>query len=184
MIHLLGLPRCTKGKTWEQIYGPEYAAVKRAQAIAIGHLPMSEAARARLRETRRRLHIAGMPGSFRGKTHSAATKAKIAAVRRERYGTRASLNKQLRYTQKYRQWRTAVFKRDAYTCQHCGNNTLLARRRVMLHAHHIIELWVLLGSMTLNEAMTNEAVWDKTNAVTLCQPCHRRIPVTAYWAPP
>lgn len=56
----------------------------------------------------------------------------------------------------YTAWRIAVYERDDYTCQDCG-------QKGYLHAHHI-EFW----------SQNVERRYDVTNGVTLCVPCHDR----------
>jgi 5-methylcytosine-specific restriction endonuclease McrA len=56
----------------------------------------------------------------------------------------------------YRDWRTAVYQRDDYTCQRCNK-----RGGHDLHAHHI-KGWTRYPSLRFNLA----------NGVTLCHPCH------------
>lgn len=58
-----------------------------------------------------------------------------------------------------REWRKAVFLRDDYTCQVCGN------RGGKLNAHHI-KSYVLYPD--LRE--------DVGNGRTLCEPCHKKTP--------
>ena len=53
-------------------------------------------------------------------------------------------------------WRTAVFARDGYTCQHCG-----CCRGGNLNAHHI-KAW----------ATHPELRHLAANGITLCEPCH------------
>ena len=57
-------------------------------------------------------------------------------------------------------WRTAVFTRDAFTCQRCGAKGSDGTRLV---AHHI-EPW----------ATCPERRFDVDNGLTLCEPCHAR----------
>jgi hypothetical protein len=57
----------------------------------------------------------------------------------------------------YDVWRDAVFRRDNYTCQHCG-----ARGR--MHAHHI-----------LSYAGFPERRYDVVNGITLCVACHGAV---------
>ena len=64
---------------------------------------------------------------------------------------RARLGTQLK------EWRINVFKRDNYTCQHCGENK-------KLHAHHIIE-W----------AKEESSRFDIDNGLTVCVICHGKI---------
>ena len=62
-----------------------------------------------------------------------------------------------RSSTRYKKWRQAVFKRDNYTCQHCGS-------KKNLQAHHIIP-W----SETRNEQNLRYSV---ANGITLCRTCH------------
>ena len=58
-------------------------------------------------------------------------------------------------TLEYREWRTAVFARDDFTCQECF------KRGVVLHAHHIKPY-----------RLYPELVLVLDNGQTLCKPCH------------
>ena len=175
------LSKSTKGKTWEEIYGVAYAQVKREQVRLLGRRPRSAETLRRMSETKKRAYADGRTVNHqRGKPLSKSQKRKIATARRSRYGTRASMNKKVRYTAKYRAWRQAIFARDLYTCQRCRTNTRKARRRVVLHAHHRVELWRLLQGLTFRQAMEDSAVWDMNNGETLCLSCHRKEPTGAY----
>ena len=74
--------------------------------------------------------------------------AKVICPRQKRY----------RQSVEYRAWRTAVYERDSYTCQRCG------QRGVSLEAHHI-EPW----------ATCPEKRFVVSNGVTLCKECHRKL---------
>lgn len=63
-----------------------------------------------------------------------------------------------RNNKEYKNWRSAVFMRDNYTCQICGEFG------VILNAHHI-KYWI--DYQTLR--------FDLNNDVTLCKPCHKKI---------
>lgn len=56
----------------------------------------------------------------------------------------------------YQNWRKAVFAKDDYTCQECGDD-----KGGNLHAHHI-KPW----------ATFEEGRYDITNGITLCELCH------------
>lgn len=60
----------------------------------------------------------------------------------------------------YKTWRRAVFERDDYTCQHCGQ-----RGNGTLEADHI-KPWALF----------KELRYDVNNGRTLCKSCHRKTP--------
>lgn len=71
---------------------------------------------------------------------------------------------------KYEEWRTQVFQRDSYICQHC-----MDKRGGKLHAHHIKFFSVIMEEnhiTTLEEAEACDAFWDVSNGITLCKKCH------------
>lgn len=70
----------------------------------------------------------------------------------------------LRSSAAYRQWRTAVFERDNYTCVSCGDGNRKDRgETVVLQADHIKPF-----------AHHPELRFDVNNGRTLCVPCHRK----------
>lgn len=66
-------------------------------------------------------------------------------------------NKKLRASPEYKAWRIAVFERDSYTCQKCGQVGWT------LHAHHLIPF-----------SADPEFRLEVSNGQTLCEPCHRK----------
>ena len=69
------------------------------------------------------------------------------------------LNFQIRGLFEYKNWFTAIFKRDDYTCQGCGE------RGCYLNADHIKPF-----------ARYPELRFEITNGRTLCVPCHAITP--------
>jgi predicted restriction endonuclease len=65
---------------------------------------------------------------------------------------------EIRRSTEYKQWRSAVFERDNYTCQRCGS------RGVKINAHHIKPF------ATFPELRT-----DVDNGITLCTACHKAV---------
>ena len=66
-------------------------------------------------------------------------------------------NKDIRNSPEYKEWRTKVFERDKYTCQHCnqvGGD---------LNAHHIKPF-----------AKYKELRFEVSNGLTLCVECHKK----------
>lgn len=70
----------------------------------------------------------------------------------------------LRTGQRYVHWRTAVYQRDNYTCQMCG------QVGGKLNADHIVPVKVLVAQAKL------EKIFDLNNGRTLCVPCHKSTP--------
>jgi hypothetical protein len=108
-----------------------------------------------------------------GQTHSEETRIKISLHHADisgennpMYGKRGKLhpgwrggktveNEILRKSLEFRTWRTAVFKRDKYTCIWCG-------AKGNLNADHI-KPWSLYPELR----------YDMNNGRTLCEPCHK-----------
>lgn len=83
-------------------------------------------------------------------------------------GFREIINKRIRLSRKYLEWRSEVFKRDNYHCQNCDN-------KGYIEAHHIISFSKLLeiyNIKTLEQAMKCDALWDIGNGITYCINCH------------
>ncbi len=68
-------------------------------------------------------------------------------------------NHKIRTSLEYKQWRTSVFERDEYTCQHC--NQVGGK----LQADHIKQF-----------AFFPELRLDVDNGRTLCEKCHKKVP--------
>jgi len=107
------------------------------------------------------------PSPFKGRKTSPEARAKQRAAKlgirgsahwNWRGGTSSERKTAMRRDE-YRQWRTAVFERDNYTCQSCG------ARGCELHADHI-QQW----------SSHPELRFDVCNGRTLCVPCHWRTP--------
>lgn len=71
-------------------------------------------------------------------------------------------HERLRKTKEYRLWRTAVFMRDNYTCQNCGDRSKKSHR-VTIHADHIKPF-----------SRFPELRFAIDNGRTLCVECHKK----------
>jgi len=65
-------------------------------------------------------------------------------------------NQRDRGSKEYKQWRSEVFKRDKYICQHCKRNGGL------IQAHHIKSF-----------SKYKELRFEVSNGITLCEECHK-----------
>jgi len=81
--------------------------------------------------------------------------------------------KLIRETYKYKEWRTAIFKRNNYTCVLCGNGN-----GIFVEADHFpirfIDIIRKFEINTLDKAIACEPLWDTNNGRTLCRECHRK----------
>ena len=117
----------------------------------------SEESRARWSEKQR-----GSGGSFYGKRHSVETRMKLSEQQKGELGPNwqggiTASTENLRHTVEYRLWREAVFARDNYICQECG------QKGGRLHPHHIKSF-----------AKYPELRFDINNGVTSCEECHKK----------
>ncbi len=78
-------------------------------------------------------------------------------------GGTTAINKRIRGTNHYKEWRIKVFTRDKYSCQECGNKCS-EKNPVYLNAHHI---------RSFKDCPLLR--FDVNNGITLCQPCHKKI---------
>jgi len=67
-------------------------------------------------------------------------------------------NIMLRKTVRYKEWRKAVFERDCYTCQECGD-----KKGGNLEAHHIKSF-----------SKYSRLRFNLSNGLTLCTKCHKK----------
>jgi hypothetical protein len=94
-------------------------------------------------------------------------------------GGHTSFRKFLYGTTEYRRWRRQIFQRDNYICQMC------CQRGGKLEAHHIKRMIVIIREVIPNPSelpgckvrdllMDYKPLWDTSNGITLCKPCHRK----------
>ncbi len=74
-------------------------------------------------------------------------------------GGRTPLGIRIRTSQKYLDWRLAVFNKDGFKCVGCGDDS-----SGNLQAHHILEF-----------AKYQEQRLDISNGTTLCKTCHEKM---------
>lgn len=82
-----------------------------------------------------------------------------------------NLRTAIQTTFEYKQWRSAVYHKDNFTCQDCGDN-----RGGNLNAHHNIKSFQQIIDqykiMTIEQSRQCEELWDIFNGITLCKSCH------------
>lgn len=86
-------------------------------------------------------------------------------------GGTTDLRRRIMVSYKYRQWRSDVFTRDDYTCQHCG------KRGVFIEADHIKLFSLIIKEFNIknvDEALLCEELWNINNGRTLCKKCHNK----------
>jgi 5-methylcytosine-specific restriction endonuclease McrA len=98
-------------------------------------------------ESRKKISEATKVRTARGSAHYAFTHGKHQRDRCDRRTT------------EYKAWRAAVFARDRYSCQACGDD-----RGGNLQAHHVKPF-----------ADHPDLRFDVRNGTTLCQDCHERL---------
>jgi hypothetical protein len=86
-------------------------------------------------------------------------------------GGLTQINKTIRGSFTYRQWRTAVFERDKYTCMFCG-----IAGGIYLHVDHIKPFALIIKQNQIKsyeDSLKCDELWDMNNARTLCVDCHK-----------
>ena len=74
--------------------------------------------------------------------------------------TKALTKHLLRGTKEWKDWRSAVFSRDNFTCKECG------LKDCYIEPHHIVPIRI-----------DEDKIFQVENGITLCRPCH----VKTFW---
>jgi 5-methylcytosine-specific restriction endonuclease McrA len=91
----------------------------------------------------------------RGKKRQKISENKMGEKNHNWKGGVTPINKKIRMSFEYREWRGKVFNRDNYTCQSCN------KRGGELHPHHIKPF-----------SIYPELRFNVSNGITLCRSCH------------
>lgn len=105
----------------------------------------------------------GASYGHKGKKHSLEARLKISASMKgsnnpKWKGGVTNKNQKMRNSVEYEEWRTAVYKRDKYTCKKCGDD-----KGGNLEADHIYPL-----------SRYPKLMFKVSNGRTLCKSCHRK----------
>ena len=114
---------------------------------------------------------------WRGRKHTKEAKRKISEAQRGSKGSNwkggvTPLYHLIQGCVTYRLWREAIFTRDKFQCQDCGD-----KRGGNLNAHHKIPFVQLIQEnniVSLGQAIRTEALWIISNGITLCEDCHKK----------
>lgn len=80
------------------------------------------------------------------------------------------LNRAIRGSTEYKQWRSRIFERDNWTCQTCR------KRGCYIEAHHVMsvaDMIIIYRLKSLDDARDCKEFWNLDNGVTLCFECHK-----------
>lgn len=91
-------------------------------------------------------------------------------------GGKTKLAQKIRKSAEYSFWRMSVFKRDFFTCQHCGAKNKKGEKYIF-DADHIYPFSKILDDYnitSIEEAISCEKLWDIDNGRTLCRDCHKK----------
>ena len=91
-------------------------------------------------------------------------------------GGLSPIDKIIRSSTQYDNWRRTIFERDGFTCRTCF------KKNCNLEAHHKTPVSALIreNNITgLESALTCGELWDTNNGITLCGDCHKRF--TLLW---
>lgn len=139
-----------------------------------------------------RINIGRVPWNI-GKTYSWSeeTKLKYRKKRPKHKGNYVtSFEKLIRVSNKYKIWRTKIFKRDKYICQECLlRNKKGLGKSIYLEVHHKKLLIIIINEfLKLNKhfslikdklillklANKYNDFWNIDNGITLCKKCHKK----------
>ena len=122
------------------------------------------------------IRMRGPANLWRGKKHTEEARRKISEAQRGEKGSNwrggvTPLYKSIRSCVIYALWRNAIFHKDKFQCQDCGD-----RVGGNLVAHHIYPFIRLLEDnhiQSLGQAVRVKELWDINNGITLCEKCHK-----------
>ena len=81
----------------------------------------------------------------------------------------------IRESLQYKEWIKHIYKRDNYTCQHCGNKSCKGNS-LSLEVHHIKAFSEILKEYNIKskeDSFLCKELWDTSNGILLCINCHK-----------
>lgn len=124
-------------------------------------------------------------GYWKGKKHTLEYKRKMSLsnkgkrLGRERWNWKGGitpLQRQVRSSFEYKNWRETIFKRDNYSCQICGARNGNGFDVVLNVDHYPKPFSIILKEnkiTSLEDAINCNELWDIKNNRTLCFYCHK-----------
>lgn len=91
-------------------------------------------------------------------------------------GGKTKISQQIKNLVEYKMWRMSIFKRDFFTCQHCGAKNRKGEKYIF-DADHIYPFSKILDDYnitSIEEAISCKKLWDIENGRTLCRDCHKK----------
>lgn len=92
-------------------------------------------------------------------------------------GGRSQLQKIIRHSAEYNNWRIKIFIRDKHTCVLCGDRNGRGKRVALNVDHYPITFSELLTQYkikTFEDAINCKTLWKPSIGRTLCVKCHRK----------
>jgi len=86
-------------------------------------------------------------------------------------GGKSDIVNKVKSSNKYKRWRSEVYKRDKYTCRKCK------KKGRILNPHHIITVASIFEKYKLTsytKAMKCKELFKVSNGKTLCRKCHKK----------
>lgn len=74
---------------------------------------------------------------------------------------------------KYKQWHKAIFERDYYACQKCGDNK--GKNLIVHHKKLFTTIFKEYNIKTIEDAINCNELWNVNNGQTLCIKCHEEF---------
>jgi len=115
------------------------------------------------KETDKRIRI-------QGKHNSEAQRGKFGEKAHNWKGGITPIEREIRASTIYSLWRKAIFLRDKFQCQECGQ---ISGKLNVHHKKAFAKILQYYEITTWEEVLKCEELWDIDNGITLCEKCHK-----------